>query len=112
VAGLSFRPIRGEQDADALSAAHAARAAHDHLDPFSSSGVLPSREDLGRSLAEAATEDRQEMGLDLFGAGARAAAPRRHCRASGAAQANPPHRRRHWQGAPARVRGRQVSGRL
>jgi len=59
VPGLSFRPIRGEQDADALYAVHAGRMAHDQIDPFSSFEDVPSREGLSASLSRAVAEGRQ-----------------------------------------------------
>ena len=63
VAGLSFRPIRGEQDAEALYAVHAGRLAHDQVDPFSSFEDLPSREGLGAELSQALAEGRQDQWL-------------------------------------------------
>ena len=46
IAGLEFRHVRGEQDADVLQAVHLSRMAHDRLTPLSLSESLPSRERL------------------------------------------------------------------
>jgi len=61
--GLSFRPIRGEQDAEALYAVHAGRIAHDQVDPLSRFEDLPSREGLRASLSQAVAEGCQDQWL-------------------------------------------------
>ena len=53
IAGLSFRSIRGEQDAEALHAVHEGRMARDGADPLSNSEDLPSVERLCESLSRA-----------------------------------------------------------
>jgi mycothiol synthase len=63
VPGLSFRAIRGEQDAEALYSVHVGRMVHDRLDPLSSFEDVPSREGLSASLSRAAAEGRQDQWL-------------------------------------------------
>jgi ribosomal protein S18 acetylase RimI-like enzyme len=63
VPGLSFRPIRGEEDAEALYAVHAGRIVHDQIDPLSSFEDLPSREGLSASLSRAVAQGRQDEWL-------------------------------------------------
>jgi len=53
IAGLSFRPIRGEEDADALYAVHVGRMVRDEVDPLSTFKDFPSREHLHVSLSKA-----------------------------------------------------------
>jgi ribosomal protein S18 acetylase RimI-like enzyme len=61
--GLRFRPIRGEQDAEALHAVHAGRMAHDQVDPLSRFEDVPSCEGLRASLSQAIAEGRQDHWL-------------------------------------------------
>ncbi len=61
--GLSFRRIRGEQDAEALHAVHSGRMAHDQVDPVSRFEDLPSCEGLRESLSQAVAEGRQDQWL-------------------------------------------------
>jgi mycothiol synthase len=63
IAGLHFRHVRGEQDADALQAVHLGRMAHDRLTPLSLSEYLPSRERLQEALAHAVAEDHLDCWL-------------------------------------------------
>jgi ribosomal protein S18 acetylase RimI-like enzyme len=60
VPGLSFRPIRGEQDAEDLYAVHAGRMAHDQIDPLSLYEDMPSLDGLRMSLAQAVAEGRED----------------------------------------------------
>ncbi len=59
IPGLTFRHIRGAEDAAALHAVHVGRAADDRLDPFCSSEAFPSQEALAASLASAAEAGRE-----------------------------------------------------
>jgi mycothiol synthase len=63
LAGLSFRSVRGEEDADALYAVHAGRLAHDQVDPVSSYEDLPSCDGLAAELSKAVVEARQDQWL-------------------------------------------------
>lgn len=63
IAGLNFRPIRGEEDAAALHAIHMGRMAHDEVDPLSASEDLPSHEHLRASLAKAVAGRQQDQWL-------------------------------------------------
>ncbi len=63
VAGLHFRSVRGEQDADALYAVHAGRVARDAVDPLSTFEDLPSRDGLRRLLSESVAEGQQYQWL-------------------------------------------------
>jgi ribosomal protein S18 acetylase RimI-like enzyme len=63
IAGLCFRPVRGEEDEEALYAVHAGRMAHDQLDPLSSYRDWPSREGLQRSLSNAVEKGQQDRWL-------------------------------------------------
>jgi ribosomal protein S18 acetylase RimI-like enzyme len=63
IAGLSFRPIRGEEDADALYAVHVGRMVHDEVDPLSTFEDFPSREHLHVSLSKAVAGSRQDHWL-------------------------------------------------
>jgi mycothiol synthase len=56
VAGLTFRYARGPEDADALSAIHKGRAAHDRIEPLSDMEDFPSRDGLATQLASARNE--------------------------------------------------------
>ncbi len=58
IAGLCFRPVRGEEDGEALYAVHAGRMAHDQVDPLSTYEDWPSREGLQRSLSNAVEKGR------------------------------------------------------
>jgi ribosomal protein S18 acetylase RimI-like enzyme len=55
VDGLSFRHPYGEQDANALAAVHAGRAARDTVDPFSILESLPTDEEIRTAITQAAT---------------------------------------------------------
>jgi mycothiol synthase len=61
--GLSFRPIRGEADADALRAVHLARRARDRIDPYFGLEDYPSREALRAALSQAMAGGRQDQWL-------------------------------------------------
>jgi GNAT superfamily N-acetyltransferase len=63
VAGLSFRSVRGEEDAAALYAVHVGRMAHDEVDPLSTFEDFPSLERLQASLSQALAENRQDRWL-------------------------------------------------
>ena len=63
IVGLSFRPIFGEEDADALYAVRAAVKAHDAVDPLSTTESVPSREQLLTQLAEAVAAGQQDRWL-------------------------------------------------
>jgi len=63
IAGLSFRAIRGEEDAAALHAVHVGRMAHDAVDPSSTFEDFPSREHLQASLSKAVAGDQQDQWL-------------------------------------------------
>ena len=63
IAGLSFRPVRGEQDADALHAIHVGRKDHDGVDPLSTMESLPSRDQVLASLSKAVAENQHDQYL-------------------------------------------------
>lgn len=63
IAGLSFRPIRGAEDADALHAIHVGRMARDEVDPLSTLESPPSREQLQASLSQVVAENQQDRWL-------------------------------------------------
>lgn len=54
IEGLYFRSPYGEQDADALAAVHAGRAARDAVDPLSTLESIPTREKVRSALLQAA----------------------------------------------------------
>jgi ribosomal protein S18 acetylase RimI-like enzyme len=56
---LSFRPIRGEQDAEALRSLQLDRKVRDAVDPLSSLESIPTLESLRQSLSEAVATARQ-----------------------------------------------------
>lgn len=63
VSGLSFRHPNGAQDAIAMAAVHAGRAAHDSVDPLSSILRNPTVEELQSELGQAATTGRLDQML-------------------------------------------------
>jgi mycothiol synthase len=63
IAGLSFRHVRGVQDADALYAVQVGRMAHDKIDLFCASEGFPTRDSLHAELAQAVAESRQDQWL-------------------------------------------------
>ncbi len=63
IAGLSFRPILGEPDADALYAVQVGRMAQDKIDPLCASEGFPTRDSLHAELAQAIAESRQDQWL-------------------------------------------------
>ena len=63
IPGLSFRPVRGEEDAAALYAVHAGRMAHDEVDPLSTSEDFPSHVHLCASLSKAVAGRQQDQWL-------------------------------------------------
>jgi len=60
---VSFRSIRGEEDAAALHNVHVGRMAHDEVDPLSTSEDFPSREHLHALLSKAAAGSQQDQWL-------------------------------------------------
>jgi len=63
IAGLSFRSIRGEEDAAALHAVHVGRMARDAVDPLSTFEGWPSCEHLQDSLSKAVAGSQQDQWL-------------------------------------------------
>lgn len=63
VAGLCFRHVRSEQDAEGLYLIHAGRVARDQVDLQSISEGLPSREEIGASLAKLVAAQQQHRRL-------------------------------------------------
>ena len=63
IAGLTFGPLRGEEDAAALYAVHAGRASQDGIDPFCTFEDFPSYEDVRVSLAEATAAGQHDQWL-------------------------------------------------
>ncbi|MBN1873449.1 MAG: GNAT family N-acetyltransferase [Anaerolineae bacterium] len=63
IAGLNFRFVVGETDAEALYAVHARRSVHDAIDPLSSFEDFPTLEDLPLGLRQAVAEQRQDQWL-------------------------------------------------
>lgn len=63
IAGLHLRPIRGEEDAEALCAVHAGRSAHDAVDPISTFEDSPGRDELRTALLEAISAGQQDRWL-------------------------------------------------
>lgn len=61
--GLTFRHIRGEEDADALCAVRVRSMAHDAIDPLSTSEGVPGREQMLALLSEAAGGGEQDRWL-------------------------------------------------
>lgn len=60
IEGLVIRPLRGEEDADALYAVHAGRAAHDGVDSLLHCEDTPSMESLRRHVAQAVENGEQD----------------------------------------------------
>lgn len=63
IAGLIFRPLCGEQDADALYAVRVGCMAHDEIDPLSTLEGLPSRDQILSMLSNAVAESQQDQWL-------------------------------------------------
>ena len=63
IAGLSFRHIRGVQDADAVYAIHLGRKEHDQVDPLSTLESLPSREQILATFSQMVAENRSDRSL-------------------------------------------------
>jgi len=63
IAGLSFRHLRGVQDADAVCAIHLGRKDHDQIDPLSTVGSLPSRDQILATLTQVIAENQQDRSL-------------------------------------------------
>ena len=63
VAGLSFRLLCGEQDADALYAVRVGCSARDQIDPLSTLEGLPSREQIAEMLSHAVAENQPDRWL-------------------------------------------------
>ena len=63
IAGLHFRPIRGEEDTEALYAVHTGRIAYDGVDPLSTFEDVPSQDSLRASLSHAVTTGQQHQWL-------------------------------------------------
>jgi GNAT superfamily N-acetyltransferase len=63
IEGLSFRSIRGEQDADALYAVHIGRIAHDGVDLSLHHEDVPSADSLRYHLSQAVTAREQDQWL-------------------------------------------------
>jgi mycothiol synthase len=63
IEGLTFRSIRGEEDADAVYALRAGCVERDQVDLLSASEGLPSREEMRASLAELMAAQRQDWRL-------------------------------------------------
>ncbi|NLS79895.1 MAG: hypothetical protein GXY76_21825, partial [Chloroflexi bacterium] len=63
VEGLRFRHICGEQDAEGLYQVRAGRVARDQVDLQSISEGLPSREEIGASLAKLVAAQQQHRRL-------------------------------------------------
>ena len=61
--GVSFRPIRGVADADALCAIHHGRQARDQVDPISTLESVPSLEQMQAALSNAVTQQQQDHWL-------------------------------------------------
>jgi hypothetical protein len=59
IAGLSFRHIRGVQDADAVYAIHLGRQERDQIDPLSTVESLPSRDQVFDTLSRLVADNRQ-----------------------------------------------------
>jgi len=63
IEGLVFRPIRGEEDADAVHALRAGCVERDQVDLLSTSEGLPGRDEMRAALAELVAEQRQQQRL-------------------------------------------------
>jgi mycothiol synthase len=63
IAGLSFRHIRGAQDAEAVYAIHMGRKECDQIDPLSTVESLPSRDQILTTLSQVAQENHQDRTL-------------------------------------------------
>ena len=63
IQGLSFRPIRGEQDAEALYAVHAGRITHDQVDLTLHHEDLPSQDGLRNELSQLVAAGKQDQWL-------------------------------------------------
>ena len=63
IEGLFFRPIRGEQDADAVYELRAGCIERDQVDLLSASEGLPSREEIHAALAKAIAAQQQDRRL-------------------------------------------------
>lgn len=63
VDGLSFRKPAGEQDAEALAAVHAGRAARDAVDPLSLQESIPTAEEMRSNLVQLAASQQTERWL-------------------------------------------------
>jgi hypothetical protein len=60
IEGLSFRPLRGEEDTEALYAVHTGRVAHDQVDLSLHSEDIPSLESLRRYISQAVVKSEQD----------------------------------------------------
>ena len=63
IAGLMFRSITGVEDASALRAVHLGRAAHDQVDPLSTTERIPTCEQISAALAAATAAGEQDRWL-------------------------------------------------
>jgi mycothiol synthase len=63
IEGLCFRPIRSEEDTEALYAVHAGRIAHDKVDLLSKIEDLPSRDGLRGALSQVVAAGKQDQWL-------------------------------------------------
>jgi hypothetical protein len=63
MAGLTFRHIHGEQDADAVCAIHMGRKERDQIDPLSTVESLPSRDQVLATLSPVVKENHQDRTL-------------------------------------------------